>query len=140
MKLFIDANILIAVLNKEYPLFSASAKVLSLADKPGVALFTSPTCIAIAFYFASKKHGEVLAKKKIELMLDHLKLTSIDEACTRSAVKNKQIIDLEDGIQYYSALNANNDFIITDDLDGFFYSAIRVMKADDFLKQIIGGH
>lgn len=139
MTLFIDANVLIAVLNKEYPLFSAVAKVLSLADKPGISLFTSPTCIAIAFYFASKKHGEALAKKKIELMLDHLRLTTIDEACTRLAVKNKQIVDVEDGIQYYSALSAKSEYIITDDIDGFFYSEICVLKADDFLKQVIGG-
>lgn len=140
MKLFIDANVLVAVLNKEYPLFSYGAKILSLADRPNFALYTSPTVIAIAFYFATKKHGEALAKKKISILLEHLKITTIDEDCTKLAVKNPKINDLEDGIQYYSALNCNANYIITDDTNGFYYSEISVMEPANFLKQIIGGH
>lgn len=137
MKIFVDANILIAVLNKEYPLYSSAAKVLSLADKQHIILSTSPTCIAIAFYFASKKHGEAFAKSKIEVLLRHIGITTTDENCTKSAIKNTRISDLEDGIQYYSALNAQANYIITEDLNGFFYSEIPVLKADIFLKQIM---
>lgn len=32
MRIFLDANILVSVLNKEYPLFSCSARIVSLAD------------------------------------------------------------------------------------------------------------
>jgi hypothetical protein len=32
MKVFLDANILVTVLNKEYPVFPYAAKLLSLAD------------------------------------------------------------------------------------------------------------
>jgi len=31
MKVFVDANILVSVLNKEYPLFTYSARILSLS-------------------------------------------------------------------------------------------------------------
>ena len=55
MKIFLDANILVSVLNKEYPLFTYSARVLSLMDHPKFEVYTSPICLAIAFYFAEKK-------------------------------------------------------------------------------------
>ncbi|HBE43466.1 MAG TPA: hypothetical protein DDW27_20160 [Bacteroidales bacterium] len=52
MNLFIDANIIVAVLNKEYPLFSLAARIMSLQDDKRFSIYTSPLCLAIAFYFA----------------------------------------------------------------------------------------
>ena len=54
MRVFVDANILVATLNREYPLFNWSARILSLNNKHNIQLFTSPLCLAIAFYFATK--------------------------------------------------------------------------------------
>ncbi len=55
MKVFVDANVLVSVLNKEYPLFTQSARILSLAGSKNFEIYTSPICLAIAFYFAEKK-------------------------------------------------------------------------------------
>ena len=64
MRIFLDANILVSVLNKEYPLFSYTARILSLADSRKFTVYISPVCLAIAFYFAEKKSGTQLAKKE----------------------------------------------------------------------------
>jgi predicted nucleic acid-binding protein len=72
MRLFVDANILVATLNKEYPLFTWSSRLLSLQGKHDIVLFTSPLCLAIAFYFSSKKSGEKMAREKIEMLLQHI--------------------------------------------------------------------
>ncbi|MFY0600599.1 MAG: PIN domain-containing protein [Cyclobacteriaceae bacterium] len=134
MKLFIDANVLIAVLNKEYPLFTYAAKILSLSDRKGFELVTSPVCIAIAFYFSSKKSGEVLAKKKIRTLLSHIGTATVDHECTTQAVEDEQAHDLEDGIQYYSALKYGCDHIITENVEDFYFSEIKVNRCDEFLK------
>ncbi|HWZ22004.1 MAG TPA: hypothetical protein VNW06_05085, partial [Cytophagaceae bacterium] len=68
MKLFLDANILVSVLNKEYPTFIYSSRILSLSGEPKFELYTSPICLAIAFYFAEKKSGPKLAKSKMSLL------------------------------------------------------------------------
>ncbi|MFY0605222.1 MAG: twitching motility protein PilT [Cyclobacteriaceae bacterium] len=134
MKLFIDANVLVAVLNKEYPLFSYAAKILSLGDRANFELSTSPTCIAIAFYFASKKSGEKVAKSKIATLLDHISLTTVDQDCTKKAIKNRLANDLEDGIQNYSAENFGCQYIITENVSDFYFSKLRVKSCEDFLK------
>ena len=54
MKIFLDANILVSVLNKEYPVFINSSRIISLADNARFRLYTSPICLAIAFYFSEK--------------------------------------------------------------------------------------
>lgn len=58
MKIFVDANVLVSVINKEYPLFTYSARVLSLSNHPGYTVLTSPVCLAITWYFAEKKAQE----------------------------------------------------------------------------------
>lgn len=70
MKIFLDANILVSVLNKEFPLFSYTSRVLSLIDNSSFSIYTSPICLAIAFYFAEKKNGHALEKKKIDLLAE----------------------------------------------------------------------
>ncbi len=63
-RLFIDANVLVAVLNKEYPLFSYASRLLSLADKPDMVLYTSPVCLSIAFTSLRKKVDTNWREKK----------------------------------------------------------------------------
>jgi predicted nucleic acid-binding protein len=133
MKVFVDANILIAVLNKEYPLFSNAARILSLNGKMNVEIFTSPLCLAIAFYFSTKKSGEELAKKKIEILFENIGITKIDKEITKKAIKNRKVHDFEDGLEYYSALNSECDFIITENQSDFYFSEIPVLGSEEFL-------
>ena len=133
MRVFLDANILISVLNKEYPLFTHSARLVSLSDNKNFQLYTSPLCLAIAFYFAEKKSGRRLAKKKIDLLVENLRLTSIDESITKKALKNPQIDDFEDGMQYYSALERSCQVIITENKDDFYFSEIQVLGCEEFI-------
>jgi predicted nucleic acid-binding protein len=137
MRIFVDANILIAVLNKEYPLFSNAARILSLNGEKNITVYTSPLCLAIAFYFATKKSGENLAKKKIALLCQNLGVTTIQEELTRKAIENPSIHDFEVGLEYYSALNHSCDYIITEDLEDFYFSEIRVCRSEEFLFEII---
>jgi predicted nucleic acid-binding protein len=136
MRVFIDANILIATLNKEYPLFTWSSRLLSLRVNNNIQLFTSPLCLAIAFYFSSKKSGEALAKNKIELLCQHIGITLIDEKITRQAINNAKVHDFEDGMEYYSALNQKCDHIITENKEDFYFSEIKVLGCEEFLKSL----
>jgi predicted nucleic acid-binding protein len=136
MRLFIDANILVATLNKEYPLYTWSSRLLSLQGKQNIALFTSPLCLAIAFYFASKKSGEKVAREKISLLLQHIGTTSMDEKTTTQAIQNRLIHDFEDGMEYYSALQHKCDFIVTENQKDFYFSDIEVIGCEDFLRKL----
>lgn len=135
-RVFIDANVLVAVMNKEYPLFSDAARVLSLADRSDYDLFTSPVCLAIAFYFAEKKSGTSLAKKKLKLLLDHIKITTVDDKIVRQALGNLSIHDVEDGMQYYSALASGCTYIVTEDKDDYYFSDLVVMSCKELVKSV----
>src|SRR5882757_7121351 len=119
MKLFLDANIIVSVLNKEYPLFTYSSRILSLVDNKKFTVFTSPVCLAIAFYFAEKKCGTQLAKQKIDLLSKKISIINVGENEVLLALSNKKINDFEDGIEYYAARSNKCVAIITEDSNDF---------------------
>jgi predicted nucleic acid-binding protein len=137
MRIFLDANILVSVLNKEYPLFTYSSRVLSLAGTSPFQVYTSPVCLAISFYFAEKKSGSALAKTKIELLVKKMEIASADKTTVLKAIQNKAVEDFEDGIEYYSAEEAKCKCIITEDKKDFHFAKLEVVGAEDFLAKYV---
>ena len=137
MRIFLDANILVAVLNKEYPLFTYASRIVSLTDNAKYKVYTSPICLAIAFYFAEKKSGTALAKQKIEILCNKLLIAEVGKDAVLAALKNKKVNDFEDGMEYYAAQNYKCTTIITEDINDFYFAEIEILKAKDFLEKYL---
>ncbi|MHB1176866.1 MAG: PIN domain-containing protein [Daejeonella sp.] len=132
MKVFLDANILVSVLNKEYPVFSYSSRILSLTENKKFHIFTSPLCLAIAFYFAEKKHKTIQAKQKIKILCDHIQIASNSDKAVAESLRNPSVHDFEDGLEYYAAIENNCICIITEDTSDFYFSEIEVLNSERF--------
>lgn len=137
MKLFIDANLIVSVFNKEYPLFVHSSRIFNLVDFQKYELYTSPVCLSIAFYFSEKKSGSSVARSKLELFCQKIKVTQIGPNEVKKTFSNKRIHDFEDGLEYYSALNAGCKVLITEDIGDFYFSEIEVLNSESFLNKYL---
>lgn len=137
MKIFLDANVLVAVVNKQYPLFTNAARIVSLAGQKGYEVFTSPMCLAISFYFAEKKSRTKVAKKKISLLAQHLKIAPNVATGVSNTLANPKINDFEDGLEYHAALDAGCQTIVTEDTGDFWFSDIEVLNCEDFMKKLV---
>ncbi|MEP6596823.1 MAG: PIN domain-containing protein [Ginsengibacter sp.] len=137
MRIFLDANILVSVLNKEYPLFTYTSRIISLADKTKFTIFTSPVCLAIAFYFAEKKYKSASAKKRIQILCDHINIAAANKSTVLQSLNNPAVNDFEDGVEYYSALDNKCDCIITEDIDDFYFSKIEVLSGEAFFEKYL---
>ncbi len=138
MKVFLDANVLVSVLNHEMPTFTYSARVMSLPQyRSQYRLFTSPLCLAIAYYFAEKKCGNKRAIEKMQILSSQINVTSIGQEEVFLVNNNKKINDYEDGLQYYSAINAQCEMIITENFKDFFFSEIPVYTSKDFILNVL---
>jgi hypothetical protein len=80
-----------------------------------------------------KKSGTRVAKNKIQLLVSKIDIASMDKATVLDVFKNSAINDFEDGLQYYSALNAKCNCIVTEDLKDFYFSSLEVLTCRDFL-------
>ena len=137
MNLFLDANILVTVLNNEYPAFTYCSRILSLADNRKFAVFTSPICLAIAWYFAEKKSGAQMARKKIEMLCKHIYIADSNSIVVNKTIANKKIHDFEDGLEYYSAIEKKCKIIITENVEDFYFSEIEVLPAKAFIEKYL---
>jgi len=132
VRLFIDANIIISVLNKEYPSFTYTSRILSLGSLKNFTLYTSPICLAIAFYFAEKKHKTVKAKDKIRLLCKHINISEVNKTAVNKALENNKVLDFEDGMEYYAAMESKCDCIVTEDVNDFYFAEIEIINSQNF--------
>lgn len=137
LKIFLDANVLVSVLNKEYPLFTYSSRILSLASHPKFEVYTSPICLAIAFYFSEKKHKTQLAKQKIAILCQHIKIANNTSVGVIETLANKKINDFEDGLEYYAAKDVKCNCIVSEDKEDFYFSEIEVLDCKNFFDRYL---
>ena len=77
---------------------------------------------------SAKEAREILRKFKILV-----KILSLNEKIVDLALNDEDFKDFEDGLQYYTAIENNQDFIITRDLRDFKQAKIPVMTAEEYL-------
>ncbi len=133
-KLFIDTNIVIDLLSRREPFYDESANLFSLADQKIIELNISSLTIANTSYTLlrqtdSKKTKEIL--RKLRLIVNVLPL---DDKIIGVALNDDSFNDFEDGLQYFTAIENNQDLIITRNLKDFKSSKLPVMSAKQFLE------
>jgi predicted nucleic acid-binding protein len=137
MRIFVDANILIAVINKEMPRYDACARVLSLKNFSNIDLYSSALSFGITSYFSEKKHGNKETKRKMKVLMENVKIASCGEKEVGDAIINKQVMDLEDGVQYYAAKNSSCDYIVSYNKKDFFFSQLEVLFPEEMLEKCL---
>lgn len=89
--------------------------------------------VILTTFQESKQYSNQIVKKKISLLVEKLRITTINEVLTQKAGNNPKMDDVEDGLQYYSALDADCTCIVSYDRNDFHFSDIEVLDAEEFL-------
>lgn len=134
MRIFLDANVLVSVFNREYPHYDACARCLSLAGNRSVSVVVSTLSLGITFYFSEKKSGRGMARKKIAALLEQVLVSPCGDDEVRKAVLENKADDFEDALQYYSAKAASSEYIITSNPSDYHFASIPVKRPEEFLR------
>jgi predicted nucleic acid-binding protein len=135
-KLLIDTNIVLDLLAKREPFYSSAAQIFSLADKNKLELFVSSLTFANTNYVLSRLKSSYEAREILRRFRILVKVLSLNDKIIDLALNDNNFKDFEDGLQYYSAIENEQDIIITRDLYDFKKSKISVMTADEYLNSI----
>ena len=133
--LFLDTNIILDLLAYRMPFYTEAAKLFSLADKKKVKLSISSLGLADAHYILSRQNPEMEVRNVLRKFKVLVNVLPLDDKITDLAL-NSEFRDFEDGIQYYTAIENNQDLIITRNQQDFKESKIPVMTAGEFIKTI----
>ena len=133
-KLFLDINIVIDLLEKREPYCYDAVRLFSMAHNKQVSLLVSPMTYATASYLMSKHSVEEVRSLLFDLR-GLTQVTTANEHTVDDALASL-FKDFEDALQYYSALQAQSDVIITRNGKDFTNSKIPVMTAEEYLTLI----
>ena len=135
-KLLIDTNIVLDLLAKRELFHESAAQIFSLADKHKLKLTVSSLTFANTNYVltrlkSAKEARDILRKFKILV-----RVLSLSDKIVDLALNDDDFADFEDGLQYYTAIENNQDALITRNLKDFKAAKIPVMTAEEYLVSI----
>ena len=135
-ELFIDTNIVLDLLSRREPFFEEAAGLFSLADKKIIELSVSSLTIANTSYILLRQMDSNKAKTILRKLRLIIKILPLDDKIVGLALNDDTFSDFENGLQHFSAIENNQDIIITRNLKDFKNSKLPVMTAKQFLEII----
>ena len=112
MNVFIDTNIIIDVLERREPFFILSANLLELGYSGAVSLFATSLSFINGIYVSRKAIGKEEAIKKVRLLRSFINVSPISSLEFDNAL-DLGIKDIEDALQYCSAMSSKCEVIVT---------------------------
>lgn len=136
-KLFIDSDIILdLVQEREY--YRDALALFILVEENNVAGFVSPLIFANLFYILRKQQSATFAYSTLTRLKALLNIVAIDEKTIGRALTSG-FRDFEDAIQYFAAIEAKLDFLITRNKADYRLSGITVCTAGEFLAMYQSG-
>ena len=134
-KIFLDTNIIIDFLGEREVFYEPAAKIMTLADRKKIKIFTSPSSISNSYYLLSKYENTKTALEKIRKFKVLCSISMMDDEVVEKAI-NSDFKDFEDAMQYFSALASDCDLIVTRNEKDFKNAMIPVMNGESYLQTL----
>lgn len=135
-KLFLDADILLDFFLKRDHYQQAKVLMSLIVSGKTTALIT-PAIVHIIGYWLTKAYGAKKSKQLLINLLLDVRVIDISHELTLLAL-NSKIDDIEDALQYYTAIHHQLDYFISVDkkLQKEAIPVLPVVAADEFLKNV----
>ena len=114
-KIFVDANVLLDFSLKRDN-YSVSKQLIKLIIDGELQAFITPSIVHITGYWLTKAYGADKAKQILLQLLTDIQVIDCNHAVAINAL-NSKMTDIEDALQYYTALHHKINFFITEDKD-----------------------
>ncbi len=132
MKIFVDTNVLLDVFQERRPHYDGSVSVWDMAERGQLSGFISAISFNNIYYIVSRFRDKKHASRAIKLLRGTFSPVPLDEQILNQAIDSK-MNDFEDAIQFFSAVRASANFIITRNNKDFPKSSIPVLTPEEFL-------
>lgn len=133
-RLFLDTNIVVDLLEGREPFCYDAAQLFTMAHDKKVQLLVSPMTFSTAS-FLLRKHGPEGVRKLLSNLRQLVSVTISDEQTVDDSIAS-QFKDFEDAMQFYTALNAKSEIIITRNGKDFTASKLPIMTASEYLTSV----
>jgi predicted nucleic acid-binding protein len=134
-KVFADANLLLDFSLKREN-YSSAREIIRNAIEGKIQLFITPSVLHITAYWVTKGYGNKRAKELLLSLLADIEVVDCDHSTCVMAI-HSGINDIEDALQYYTALKHGIEYFISADkmLKKTAIPQLPVYTAEEFLEK-----
>ncbi len=133
-KIFLDANIIIDLLDKSSLHHDESKEVLRIIRKYYGKPYISPPTFAIAYYvFGKTLQQKKWLNKTVKEIFSTFNYTE-ENQLTIENILSSNFSDYEDALQYFSAFASRVNLIVTRNIHDFYLSEIPVLRPNEFIE------
>ncbi|NCI47427.1 type II toxin-antitoxin system VapC family toxin [Sediminibacterium soli] len=134
-KVFLDANILLDLTLKRDN-FEQARRIIRLAVDGDIQAFMTPSVVHIVGHWLSKAYGNAKAKEILLTLLADITVIDLPHEIAVNALHSR-ITDIEDALQYYTAIHHKSDYFISRDrqLQKQGIPALAVYTPEEFLEE-----
>jgi predicted nucleic acid-binding protein len=134
-KIFLDANILLDLMLKREEHYQDAKQIMELVINNQAHAFITSSVLHIAGYWIAKAYGNTKAKELLLTLLVDIEVIDIPHKVALTALHSK-IDDIEDALQYYTAIHHKVNYFISRDkqLQKDSIPALPVYTPKEFVK------
>jgi predicted nucleic acid-binding protein len=131
---FVDTDVMLDYLLKREPFFDDALRLMRAGLRGEVKLFISVITVANLIYFLRKKFTVIETRQKLKVLRSFVEIAASDYHIVDEMI-NSFFGDLEDALQYATALQVGAEVLLTRNISDYKQSKIAVMNASDFFKR-----
>lgn len=132
MRVLVDTNVLLDVLARREPHWTAASRVWTLAETGSVQADISAISYNNVYYIVRRWSGRGRAEKALRLLRDVFGTVGLTQKVLIQAM-DAEFPDFEDAIQYFSAVHARAVYIITRNAQDFPRAGPTVISPGEWL-------
>jgi len=132
LKVLVDLNVILDVLQQREPFFAASAGVLAAAERGLIRARIAAHTVTTLFYLITKGQSPDKAKTLISEVLSFMQIADVTQATIEAALAFP-MTDFEDAVQLASALGAQSDCLVTRNIKDYPETRISVLSPAELL-------
>jgi predicted nucleic acid-binding protein len=139
VNVFYDTNVLLDVILERSPFYSVSADVWTLAETGRADGYISAVSYTNTFYLVAAFRDSNFARESVSKMHGIFIPAAVDGRVISQAI-DSDLNDFEDAVQYFSALHAGADCIVSRNVKDFpRRPAIPVLTPEELLAELREG-
>jgi predicted nucleic acid-binding protein len=135
VRILLDINIILDVLQERIPHYESSSQLLALAETKRIQGLISAHTVTTLFYLVSKDKSPDQARVTITGLLQFLMVAPVDQNTIEQAL-TLPYKDFEDAVQMIAAVQCKADGLITRNAKDFQPALVPIYQPTDFLASL----
>jgi predicted nucleic acid-binding protein len=132
LRVLIDLNVILDVLQRREPFYATSARVLARAETGVVEGLVAAHTMTTLFYLIAKDRSPEVARIALTELLRFLSIAAVDHTTIEQAL-NLPYGDFEDAVQMMAAVQAGAQYVITRNVQDYQAGPLPALQPAELL-------